>query len=152
MDALIKIMAFVGFIVIFIYLVVKLWGYAGKLAQKRTDSLIRPPLDYMNTIGVKCPDYWSYVGTDSKGNYKCVNTYDIPIKGTTAQCYNNTTDKSVVFGALTKNWQDMTKKERKDFLKNSKPSNVSTTTGYNDTRCNYASNCVNVWSGVQNQC
>jgi hypothetical protein len=47
----------------------------------------------------------------------------------------------------------MTVDERKDFLKNNKPSsNVITTTNYNDTRCNFSKNCVNVWSGVQNQC
>lgn len=152
MDALIKIMAFVGFLVIFFYLIIKIWGYMGKMAQKRRDSKIRPPLDYMNTIGVKCPDYWNYVGNDNKGNYKCINTYDIPLKGTAQQCYTDVQNKTSVFGALTKNWQDMSKDDRKNFLKTSKPSNVTTTTGYNDTRCNFASNCVNVWSGVQNQC
>ena len=154
MDALIKIMAFVGFIVIFIYLIYKLWGYIDYQSVKRANSLIRPPLDYMNTVGVKCPDYWTYTGTDSNGNYKCVNTYNIPLKtgAQTNQCYNNTQESSVVFGALTKNWQDMTVDERKDFLKNNKPSTVTTTSNYNDTRCNFSKNCVNVWSGVQGQC
>ncbi len=154
MDALIKIMAIVGFIVIFIYLIYKLWGYVDYQSKKRANSLIRPPLDYMNTVGVKCPDYWTYTGTDNNGNYLCVNTYDIPLKAiNSSQCYTDVQNKTVVFGALTKNWQDMTKDERKDFLKNNKASNVSNiTTNYNDTRCNFSKNCVNVWSGVQNQC
>ncbi len=152
MDAIIKIMAFVGFVVILIYLIYKLWGYIDYRAKKTRDSLIRPPLDYMNTIGIKCPDYWAYTGTDDNGNYKCVNTYNIPLKGTPSQCYTDQANTTVVFGALTDDWQDMSIDDRKDFIKKNKPSNVTTTSGYNDTRCNFSKNCVNVWSGVQNQC
>ncbi len=154
MDAIIKIMAFVGFVVILLYLIYKMWGYVDYRAKKKANSLIRPPLDYMNTVGIKCPDYWTYIGTDDNGNYICANTYGIPLKSgaTEANCYNNTTEKKVHFGALTDNWEDMTKDERKDFIKSNKPTKITTIPGYNDTRCNFSKNCVNVWSGVQNQC
>lgn len=150
MDALIKVMAFVGAIIIFIYIILKLWNYFIYMNNKRKNASIRPPLDYMNNIGIKCPDYWTYKGNDSNGNYICENTFNLSPKSGD-QCYTDSANKITVFGTLSKSWQDMSDNDRKNFIKNTKATGV-TTNSNNETRCAFTQNCQSVWLGVQNQC
>ncbi len=152
MDALIKIMAFVGFVVIIIYLIYRFWNYFIYINNKRRNNLIRPPVEYMNNIGIKCPDYWTYKGNDSNGNYICENTFSITPTGGDS-CYTDSSNKITVFGSLNdgQNWQDMSDDDRKNFIKTSKATGV-TTNSKNENRCAFTQNCQSVWLGVKNQC
>jgi len=145
MDAIIRIFAFVGIITIIVYLIFKLWAYYTAIAERRRKAAIRPPLDYMNNIGIKCPDYWVYAGTDGSGNYKCVNKFNLDVANA-GKCCTNTTDNTAVFKALgsDKNWETMTDDEKTSFLNEELPGVGS--------RCNWISNCKGVWLGVQNIC
>ena len=153
MDALIKVMAFIGFVVIIIYLIYRFWNYFIFINNKRKNASIRPPLEYMNNIGIKCPDYWTYKGISANGNYICENTFDLPFKNNNKECYTDSNSKITEFGALSdsQNWQDMSEDDRKNFIKTSKASTVTTTTS-NENRCAFTQYCQSVWLGVQNQC
>ncbi len=146
MDAIIRILALVGMVTIIIYLIFKLWAYYTAVSERRRKAAIRPPLDYMNNIGIKCPDYWVYTGKDANGNYKCVNKFNLDVADT-GKCYTGSLeDKTSVFKALgsDKNWETMTDDERTSFV-NEEVSGVG-------SRCNWVSNCKGVWLGVQNIC
>lgn len=145
MDAIIRIFALVGMVTIIVYLIFKLWAYYTAVAEKRRKAAIRPPLDYMNNIGIKCPDYWVYAGTDSNGNYKCVNKFNLDVADT-GKCYTNTSDKTYIFKALgsDKNWETMTEDDKTNFLNEAAPNQSS--------RCKWISECKGVWLGVQNIC
>ncbi len=153
MDALIKVMAFIGFVVIIIYLIYRFWNYFIFINNKRKNASIRPPLEYMNNIGIKCPDYWTYKGISANGNYICENTFDLPFTKNNTQCYTDSTSKITEFGALSdsQNWQDMSEDDRKNFIKTSKAAGDITNTN-NENRCAFTQNCQSVWLGVQNQC
>ncbi len=147
MDAIIRILALVGMVTIIIYLIFKLWAYYTAVSERRRKAAIRPPLDYMNNIGIKCPDYWVYAGTDANGNYKCVNKFNLDVADT-AKCYTgNNAEKTFIFKALgsDKNWETMTEDEKTSFVTNEAPSGGS-------SRCKWISDCKGVWLGVQNIC
>lgn len=146
MDAIIRIFALVGMVTIVVYLIFKLWAYYKAVADKRKKAAIRPPLDYMNNIGIKCPDYWVYAGTDANGNYRCVNKFDLDVADP-SKCYTGSIeDKTMVFKALgsDKNWETMSDDEKSSFL------GESVTGG--SSRCGWVSDCKGVWLGVQNIC
>ena len=47
--------------------------------SNNTKSITYPSKKYMEEIGGKCPDYWTYMGTDSENKVVCKNNYNIPI-------------------------------------------------------------------------
>ena len=63
-------LVFCIFIVIVVYAVKK---------SNNTKSITYPSKKYMEEIGGKCPDYWTYMGTDSENKVVCKNNYNIPI-------------------------------------------------------------------------
>ncbi len=147
MEAIIKIFAFLGFVVLLYYLILRIWDYYKKSGEKSRKSQIRPPLEYMNEIGIKCPDYWTYNGKDSSGNYQCLNSFDLQLKNNeNDQCYSNSSQKMMIFKALQegKDWNTMSEDEQKSFVKNEKANNKS--------RCEWASQCGAVWLGVNDKC
>ena len=57
-----------------------------------------PPIDYMIIEGVKCPDYWVYMGDDKSGNHICKNQYNIPVaNASSSMCYSDTQNKIMKF-------------------------------------------------------
>ncbi len=151
MQAIIKIFAFIGFLTILIYLIFRLWDYFKSRQEKADKAKIRPPLDYMNDVGVKCPDYWTYVGNDKNGNYKCVNTFDLHVKEP-SKCYTDINNKMMMFGALQsgQDWTTMTDDERKSFVQNQM--SVGDNIPNNVSRCSWTNTCGSVWLGVQDKC
>ncbi len=144
---------FVNFLAFIGLLLILGWSIRtiGKIiSNRRTDMIISniyPPGDYMMATGIKCPDYWVYVGNDAKGNYICRNSFDIDtrpkeknqkIEGCkNVRCYSNPNDKEVIFASLDKMGSDltwdykskegltsMTEDQRIDFVKNFKPQDV----------------------------
>ena len=47
-------------------------------AKAASKNVVWPPKDYMQDIGSKCPDYWTYIGVDGSGNSICENKFNIP--------------------------------------------------------------------------
>ena len=150
MEAIVKIFAFIGFVVLLVFLTFRLWDYYQWKSTNDANSKIRPPLDYMNNVGIKCPDYWTYTGLDSNGNYTCVNTFDLTVKDNNT-CYSDPTNKTMVFKALQdgQDWSTMSDDDRIDFVKNQKASGNFTN---NNTRCGWTNSCGAVWLGVQDKC
>ena len=150
MQAIVKIFAAIGFVVILFYLSTRLWEYFKSSGEATDKAKIRPPLDYMNDIGIKCPDYWTYVGNDSNGNYQCVNTFNLHVKKPT-ECYSDITNQMMVFKALQdgQNWSDMSDDDRKNFVKTQ---NASGTILNNTNRCDWTNKCGAIWLGVSDKC
>ena len=64
----ISVILFIIIIIIIIYAV-----------KKKNTDVAWPPPSYMNKIGGKCPDYWTYLGEDHEDRTVCKNIYNVPI-------------------------------------------------------------------------
>lgn len=85
-----------------------------------------PPIDYMVMEGVKCPDYWVYMGNDKNGNNICKNQYNIPVaNSTSSKCYSDPQNKIMKFKIANMqqsgNMDAMASKQRCDFVSNCGP-------------------------------
>ncbi len=156
MQALIQIIALIAIIIFVYYAVTYVWDYYNTYTQEQIKAEIRPPLTYMNTTGIKCPDYFTYTGNDANGNYMCENTFNVPINSTnSSKCLNMNSNKAVVFAALEsgKDWSTMTDYEKQQFLNDKKTTDTDA-----KTRCEWVNQCGGVtgnkavWLGVQNIC
>ncbi len=151
MQAIVKIFAFIGFVTILVYLTFRLWDYFKSQSDKADKAKIRPPLDYMNDVGIKCPDYWTYVGNDKNGNYQCVNTFQLHVKDP-SKCYSDISNKMMIFKALQEgqNWSDMSDDDRTNFVKTQIASGDNILN--NTNRCDWTHKCGTVWLGVGDKC
>lgn len=55
-----------------------------------------PPANYMREIGIRCPDYWEYLGEDParNGYHLCKNVYNIPIQQSNlSACYDDVSNR-----------------------------------------------------------
>jgi len=66
-------------IIVLIILVLIWWAVLKSKRNKEPVQIQWPPKDFMQELGGKCPDYWTYMG-DNDGSNICENTYDIPTK------------------------------------------------------------------------
>ncbi len=151
MQAIVKIFAFIGFVTILVYLTFRLWDYFKSQSDKADKAKIRPPLDYMNDVGIKCPDYWTYVGNGKNGNYQCVNTFQLHVKDP-SKCYSDISNKMMIFKALQEgqNWSDMSDDDRTNFVKTQIASGDNILN--NTNRCDWTNKCGAVWLGVGDKC
>jgi hypothetical protein len=170
-STLVNIFAFIGFIVIVIYLIYYLWNYLQKLNAAKIDSNTNPPSEYMQQTGIKCPDYWVNVGVDSNGNYICRNSYNINVNNSNTsgncsnvQCYADPDKKEVNFSPITSGYTWMpnnpdgltsyTETDKQNFVKDPGSANTS--------RCDWlkccgpkiseSNNYDAVWLGVNDYC
>ncbi len=162
METIIKIFAFIGAVVIIVYLIYRAWNYFQYVTEQNRLNMMRPPLTYMQESGIKCPDYWVYQGVDGSNNYRCKNTYNLSVASNSTldyckdiNCYD-TTSNEIVFSALQdgKDWSTMTDDEKKQFLNDKGSASAS--------RCDWIKCCgqsmgatVNsdaVWLGVTDLC
>ena len=68
--------------------------------RSRGGSVKMPPLEYMRTIGARCPDYWVYMGEDPtrKGYHICHNKFNIPVNNPdNTVCYTDKSGKTKSF-------------------------------------------------------
>ena len=166
-----NILAVIGLIVLFAYIVYYLWKYLQDKNQEELDMKVSPPYDYMQQTGVKCPDYWINTGTDDKG-YTCKNVNNIatPIKSSNSTCSNIKCNidgdaTSVKFSLLPagKTWESgdpngltsMTDAEKQSFV-------TTKVEGTTSSRCDWIKCCgayntgnsMNnaVWLGINDVC
>ncbi len=90
-----------------------------------------PPIDYMVMEGVKCPDYWIYMGDDKNGNNICKNQYNIPIaNSSSSKCYNDAQNKVMKFKKANMdnsgNMDPIAARQRCDFVSTCGPTTAST--------------------------
>jgi hypothetical protein len=145
--ALVGVLFIVGIIIFYIY------KYFKKQNKKDVISQIYPPGEYMQNVGIKCPDYWVYLGTTPDGKYVCQNKFNIPV--VPKNNYSCSQNNQVSFDAIEakRTWEfgnpndlkTYTDKEKSAFLNNS-------------NRCNWVNNCGSaeglsaVWTGVSDIC
>ena len=79
-------------LVVLIILVLIWWAIKKSKRNTTTPDIIFPSKKYMEQIGGKCPDYWTYLGDDKNGRSFCQNTYKIQIKETSYPCTHTGTD------------------------------------------------------------
>jgi len=63
-------------LIVLIILVIIWWAIKIKNQNTTSPKITFPPTKYMEQIGGKCPDYWTYMG-DQEGYSYCKNTYKI---------------------------------------------------------------------------
>ena len=71
-------------ILIVLIIIVIIWWAIKKSRQNiKQPQVIFPSQKYMEEIGGKCPDYWTYLGDNEINNTKhsfCENTYKLPVR------------------------------------------------------------------------
>ena len=132
MSAVINVFAPIGLIAILIVIIYYIWKYIDQLNKEQEIAQTRPSASYMQSIGIKCPDYWTYLDTDNNGNYicrddkklmkeynksgnkKCVSTISYTKDGKSSSFEN-----AMVFNKLddAKKWESMSDDEKIDFMK-----------------------------------
>jgi hypothetical protein len=170
-NIVINIFALIGIVVLTSYIVYYLWK---KNKQSKTDKMIAeksPPGMYMQQNGIKCPDYFVYVGKDDEGNYRCKNSYGLEVSPSSTitgcenvKCLTNPGDGEISFASMDddKTWDyydtdtqtSYTDDERKEF--------VGKNAGDGPSRCDWVKCCLGddlgdvqsnaVWLGVQDYC
>ncbi len=128
MSAVINVFASIGLVAILVVIIYYIWKYIDKLNKDKEIAQTRPSSAYMQSIGIKCPDYWSLLNTDSNGNYICRDDKNLMgkyNKSSNTKCVTSYTDpqgiKSNVayFAKLddSKTWGKMSDIEKIDFMK-----------------------------------
>ena len=119
----------------FIILFVLLITYSILLNQSKENSRgmgkKMPPIDYMIMEGVKCPDYWVYMGDDKNGNNICKNQYNIPVaNSSSSKCYSDAQNNVMKFKKANMdhsgNMNPVAAKQRCDFVSTCGPTTAST--------------------------
>lgn len=170
-NIIINIFALLGIVVFTAYIVYYLWNKNKQSNKQKMIAQKNPPGMYMQQTGIKCPDYFVYVGKDEDGNYRCKNSYGLEVSPSSTitgcedvKCLTNPTDNEIMFVSMddNKTWdyydtdtqQSYTDDERKQF--------VAKSTVDGPSRCDWIKCCLGhdlgnvqsnaVWLGVQEYC
>jgi len=156
MSVVVNILAAIGLIFIISTLIYYIYKYIKNRVTKRYIAMQNPPGSYMQSSGIKCPDYWVNVGIDTNGNYICKNSFNIAT--TTATGCNADT---ITFPPVTtgKTW-DYNNPNGLTSLSDSEKYSFLTTKKYGNenTRCDWINKCgpntqtQGIWSGVNEIC
>jgi hypothetical protein len=131
MSAVINVFASIGLVAILVVIIYYIWKYIDQLNKESQIAQTRPSAAYMQSIGIKCPDYWTYLDTDENGNYVCRDDKKLMEKynKNNSKCISTisyTKDKkpysfkdSMIFSKLddTKKWDTMKDEEKINFMK-----------------------------------
>jgi hypothetical protein len=128
MSAVINVFASIGLVAILVVIIYYIWKYIDQLNKDKEVNQTRPSSAYMQSIGIKCPDYWSLLNTDSNGNYICrddKNLMTLYNKKSNPKCVSSYKDPEGVtsnvayFSKLEdgKTWGKMKDSDKTDFMK-----------------------------------
>ncbi len=125
MSAVINVFASIGLVAILVVIIYYIWKYIDQLNKETQIYQTRPSAAYMQAIGIKCPDYWTYTGTDANGNYICrddKNLMKIYGKNKNAKCviYDKNRKANITYFSKLdddKKWDIMSDDQRIDFMK-----------------------------------
>ena len=139
-------------IVTIIVIILIVWAVQKKKAkEEKNKKVIWPPNDYMQSVGSKCPDYWTYIGNDSKtGKVMCQNKFNIPVANAAqfGMCYDDVSgyDNVKLFNKIEK-WP----------IPSGSIDNQLVGNNYS-FRCNWIKNCGPTdktsasWLGIKDMC
>ena len=129
LNVILWIFAIAGLVAI-VYLII-VYATTATQRAKRNNAVANafPPNTFMETSGLKCPDYWMSVASDS-GKNVCRNAYGLKLK---EGC---------------KNINEFKKIDSKTWVNSEDRSKIA---GIKE-RCNWLKQCGGVWQGVQNYC
>ncbi len=131
MSAVINVFASIGLVAILVIIIYYIWKYIDQLNKDSEISRTRPSATYMQSIGVKCPDYWTLLGTDNNGDYICRDDKDLMTlyqKKNNSKCRRSVTftkdgknithENSMVFSKLDndKKWDKMSDDDKIKFM------------------------------------
>jgi hypothetical protein len=160
MSAMVNVLAAIGMIFVLVTIIYYIWKYFSKLSKDAELSKIRPSPMYMQTVGVKCPDYWEMTDSDKDDNYVCKDVMGLMKK------YGKENTKCVYKGANgsdllmkfapyddSKAWDEMKDEDKIDFMK------LSADDAQYYSRADWIKNCgpnvgtgistTAVWSGLE---
>jgi len=155
-EILVSIFAVIGLILIISYVSYFLYNVVKKRTMVAIASRINPPSDYMQSSGIKCPDYWVNVGIDNKGNYICKNSFNVKTNRD-PKCNSEVSTFAKMNPGYT--WEygnpngltTLTSNEKYNFLNEGK-------IGNDLTRCDWINRCgpkktvQGIWQGVNEIC
>ena len=155
MSVIVNILAAFGLIIIFVYVFYYLYQYVVKKMKQKIISNINPPGSYMQSSGIRCPDYWVNTGVDRKGNYICKNSFNIQ---TNNECDSNNLLFPPVEDGFT--WEygnpngltSYSDEQRYNFLNNRSSNKGSLTRCQWINKCGPINNVQGVWSGINEVC
>lgn len=132
MSAVINVFASIGLVAILVVIIYYIWKYIDQLSKEKEIAQTRPSATYMQAVGVKCPDYWTYLDTDANGNYVCRDDKELMNKyrkNKNTKCVSTISyrkdnkpysfSNSMIFSKLddAKKWGKMSDDEKIDFMK-----------------------------------
>ena len=155
-EILVSILAAIGLILIITYVCYFLYAIVQTRRMVATASTINPPSDYMQSSGIKCPDYWVNVGVDNKGNYICKNSFNVKTNSN-PKCNSESATFARMKPGYT--WEygnpngltTLTSNEKYNFLNKEKvPKSLSRCDWIN--RCGPTHTVQGIWQGVNEIC
>jgi hypothetical protein len=153
MSVIINILAAIGLIVLISYFVYYLYTYFQHKKVKTVMAQMNPPQDYLQNVGINCPDYWVNMGKVGD-NIQCKNSFNINVNNDD-KCNNVyfpsiPKDKTWVYGNPN-GLKTLSDSEKYKFLKTK-----SNADSY--SRCEWINNCgpsssvQGVWQGINEIC
>jgi hypothetical protein len=155
-EILVSIFAVIGLILIISYAVFFLHAIIKTRRMISTASKINPPSDYMQSSGIKCPDYWVNVGVDKNGNYICKNSFNIKTNSN-PKCNSEAATFAKMKPGYT--WEygnpngltTLTPEEKYKFLNENNTAGGLTRCEWIN-RCGSSQNLQGIWQGVNEIC
>ena len=155
MSLLVNGLALLGLIFIIVFSLIMIV----RAIKKRTQQVMllkqRPTADYMQNIGLKCPDYWYLNNTDNT-NYYCSNNQKLKVPPVSTnpncpnvKCLNPSGMAQFTVLPSSQTWATMSDADKKAFVNQTGTNTIS--------RCQWIKCCGQnnkpaVWLGVANQC
>ena len=119
MSAVVNILASFGLIAIIVVVIYYIWKYIDKMNRDAALLKERPTPTYMEQVGLKCPDYWMYMGNDSNGNYICKDKNNLMkqySKSSDEKCINSSNEVNFPkFDNSKSSWAEMKDEAKIDF-------------------------------------
>lgn len=154
MSVLLNIFASIGLLAIMVVIIYYIWKYIDKMNKDAALMKERPSPTYMEQVGLKCPDYWMYMGVDGNGNYICKDTQGLMKaygKDSDSKCVNSS--GQVVFPKFDSkvSWGDMKNEDKITFTASKVGSGYSRSEWIKKCGPNVGSGVSTraVWSGLE---
>ncbi len=158
-NFIINFFAIIGLLILISYFISYVIDYIKQQTLNAANKKIMPPPAYMQSSGIRCPDYLSNSAVTSNA-YTCSNKdFNIDVKDPNT-CYGDTTNKTVQFKPLPegKTWELGDPKGLKSMSEQEKWDFVRTNVEGNPSRCDWIDKCgpaegvSGVWQGVKRWC
>lgn len=162
MSLIINILAAIGLFILIVYAIYYLKELINKKINGMKAMAQNPPSSYMQSSGIKCPDYWVNTGIDKNGNFICKNSFNIQTSNpTTGQYKGKCNPEAMTFTPIQPGytWEGGNPNGLTSYTNDQKYTFLDTSSGTNAmTRCAWINNCgptpnvQGIWQGVNELC